>query len=45
MLDTLGPAHFTHVNQPFDAILELDKRAVVGQAYDDALANPIVLVI
>ena len=30
VLHALGPGHFRHVDQAFDALLELDKRAVVG---------------
>src|SRR5689334_16057208 len=32
MLHTLGPAHLRDVDQPFNTRLELDKRAVVGNA-------------
>ena len=32
VLDALAPRHFADVNQAFDARLELDERAVVGQA-------------
>ena len=34
MLDALAPRHLADVDQPFDARLELDERAVVGQADD-----------
>ena len=34
MLDALAPRHLGHVDEPFDARLELDERAVVGQADD-----------
>ena len=34
MLDALGPAHFGNVDQSFNAVLELHKRAVVGHARD-----------
>ena len=38
MLDALAPRHLADVDQPFDARLELDERAVVGQA-DDLAAH------
>src|SRR5262249_739203 len=34
MLHALAPRHFADVDQAFDAGLELDERAVVGQAHD-----------
>ena len=34
MLDALAPRHLADVDQPFDARLELDERAVVGEAHD-----------
>src|SRR5262245_13475431 len=34
VLDALAPRHLAHVDQPFDARLELDERAVVGEAHD-----------
>src|SRR5271166_393650 len=34
MLHALRPRHFTDVHQPFDSLLQLDKRAVVGHADD-----------
>ena len=34
MLDALAPRHLADVDEPFDARLELDERAVVGQADD-----------
>ena len=39
VLDTLGPRHLRDVDQPFDALLDFDECAVVGQA-DDLAANP-----
>ncbi len=33
VLDALAPRHLGHVDQAFDARLELDERAVVGQAH------------
>ena len=39
VLDALAPRHLADVNQPLDARLELDERAVVGQA-DDLAADP-----
>ena len=38
VLDALGPGHFADVDQAFDALLEFDERAVVGDA-DDASAD------
>ncbi len=38
VLDALAPRHLADVDQPFDAGLELDERAVVGQA-DDLAAH------
>ena len=32
VLDLLGPAHLADVDEAFDARLELDERAVVGDA-------------
>src|SRR5262249_44750966 len=46
VLDLLGPAHLAHVNQAFDAGLELDERAVIGDRHDlaaDLLARRIRL--
>src|SRR5687768_15951197 len=34
VLDALAPRHLADVDQPFDARLELDERAVVGEAHD-----------
>src|SRR5271166_529819 len=34
MLHALRPRHFTDVHQPFDALLQLDERTVVGDADD-----------
>src|SRR5262245_60321677 len=34
MLDALAPRHLADVDEPLDARLELDERAVVGQAHD-----------
>ena len=34
MLDALAPRHLADVDQPLDARLELDERAVVGEAHD-----------
>ena len=30
----VGPVHFGHVDQAFDAVLDLDERAVVGDVRD-----------
>ena len=38
MLDALAPRHLADVDEPFDARLELDERAVVGEA-DDLAAH------
>ena len=38
MLHALGPRHLADVHQAFDALLQLDEGAVVGDA-DDAPAN------
>ena len=38
VLDALAPRHLADVDQPFDARLELDERAVVGEA-DDLAAH------
>ena len=38
VLDALAPRHLADVDQPFDAGLELDERAVVGEA-DDLAAH------
>ena len=38
MLDALAPRHLADVDQAFDARLELDERAVVGEA-DDLAAH------
>src|SRR5690242_2317327 len=37
VLDALGPAHFGNVDQTFHARLELDERAVIGNARDLAV--------
>ena len=37
MLEALGPGHLREVNQAFDALLELDKRAVVGDRKNAAV--------
>ena len=37
VLDLLGPGHLGDVDEPLDALLELDERAVVGEAHDLAL--------
>ena len=37
VLDLLGPGHLGDVDQALDALLELDERAVVGEAHDLAL--------
>jgi hypothetical protein len=36
VLDALAPRHFRHVDQAFDARLQFDERAVVGEAHDFA---------
>ena len=37
MLEALGPGHLREVNQAFDALLELNERAVVGDRKDAAV--------
>src|SRR5213594_1261017 len=37
MADPAGPGHLRDVNEPFDTGLELDERAVVGEAHDLAV--------
>ncbi len=37
MLRALGPAHLAHVHQAFNALFQLDERAVIGQAQHFAL--------
>src|ERR1022692_2100737 len=41
VLHALGPSHLADVYQPFDALLQLDERAVVGQILDRAGKNSV----
>ena len=46
VLDLLGPAHLADVDEAFDARLQLDERAVVGDRHDlaaDLLARRVRL--
>ena len=40
MLDTLRPAHFGNVDQTLNSVLQLNKGAVISEAYDLTLYAP-----